>query len=558
MENFRAITMGIEEYCHWQPLKGAENNAQALYCYFFQEAKLPSRQLLLLTDTSPSPGKRSTYPNRENILQWINDSPLKVKHCWFFFQGYGVNYQGEDYLLPIDSNPQTIPQTGIKMRSLFEKLKASSEQLLVILDLQNPFKDGKLGQITLELAQEKDISLIFSCRSHVYQTISAEKGIFMTALIEALRYYGHHLTLTKLDAYLQERLNPIHRANFPTIALPIIISPSLTASRQPLLPQPKPQAKNQPQPLTVTLQQNLSQTSINQPITTLNLPILPKLPAQTQFKFSLPRQQSKGKTTQVDNPQIVSSTVKKQAIFTKIKLFHQWLLWGGGILLFMGLIWLIQGKIRQQLDLASEEKTEKNQLILDYAKIPLSLYQASRLNESIQFARQIKPNTPLYGEARQNIARWSQGILDIAQGRATQGDFIGAIAAAQLVPNQDQTLYLSAQQSIKRWQTLSQQQEDNQVLIEAALALVKPNQASSYNRAITTLGYLKMGEPGYNKAQQLIEQLSQQIYQLAQTRATQGQLNLALKTAQLVPQDSQVYKKAQQSMKQWQQQLPPR
>ncbi|MEA5508862.1 caspase family protein [Crocosphaera sp. UHCC 0190] len=558
MENFRAITMGIEEYFHWQPLKGPENNAQALYCYFFQEAKLPSRQLLLLTDTSPSPGKRSTYPNRENILEWLNDSPLKVKHCWFFFQGYGVNYQGEDYLLPIDSNPQTIPQTGIKMRSLFEKLNASSEQLLVILDLQNPFKDGKLGQITLELAQQKGISLIFSCRSPVYQTISAEKGIFMTALIEALRYYGHHLTLTKLDAYLQERLNPIHRANFPTIALPIIISPSLTASRQPLLPQPQPQEKTDYQALTVTLQQNLHQTTVNQPITTLNLPILPKSPIQTQFKFSLPRQQSKGNTTQGDNQQIVTPTVKKQAILTKIKGLPQWLGWGGVMLVLIGLFWLIPGKIRQQLDLANQEKIEKNQLVLDYAKIPLSLYQASRLNESIQFARQIQPHTPLYGDARRNIARWSQLILDIAQGRATQGDFGGAIAAAQLVPNEHQTLYLSAQQSIKRWQTLSQQQADNQVLIEAALALVKPNQASSYNRAITTLKYLKMGEPGYNTAQKLIEQLSQQIYQLAQTRAKQGQLSLALKTAQFVPQDSQVYEKTQQSIKQWRQQLPPR
>jgi uncharacterized caspase-like protein len=155
MDNFRAIFIGIEDYLHYQPLTGAENNAQALYRYFFQEANISSHKLLLLTDTSPSPGKRSTYPNRDNILKWINDRPIKVEYSWFFFQGYGVHYQGEDYLLPIDSNLHTVTQTGIKVRSLFEKLQISSKKLLVILDLQNPLKDGKLGQFTLDLAQKK-------------------------------------------------------------------------------------------------------------------------------------------------------------------------------------------------------------------------------------------------------------------------------------------------------------------------------------------------------------------------------------------------------------------
>ena len=123
MNNFRAICIGIEEYLHYQPLRGAENSEQELYRYFFTEVNLPSHQLLLLTDTSPSPGKRSTYPNRNNILEWINDTASNLEYCGFFFQGYGIHYQGEEYLLPIDSNINTVCQTGIKVRSLFEKLQ---------------------------------------------------------------------------------------------------------------------------------------------------------------------------------------------------------------------------------------------------------------------------------------------------------------------------------------------------------------------------------------------------------------------------------------------------
>ena len=42
MNNFWAICIGIEEYLHYQPLRGAENRAQALYRYFFAESNKSS------------------------------------------------------------------------------------------------------------------------------------------------------------------------------------------------------------------------------------------------------------------------------------------------------------------------------------------------------------------------------------------------------------------------------------------------------------------------------------------------------------------------------------
>ncbi|MGB5771359.1 MAG: caspase family protein [Crocosphaera sp.] len=564
MDNFRAIAIGIEEYLHYQPLTGAENNAQALYRYFFEEANIPCHQLLLLTDTSPSPGKRSTYPNRDNILQWINDGPIKVEYSWFFFQGYGINYQGEDYLLPIDSTPQNFPQTGIKVRSLLEKLQVSSQKLLVILDLQNPLKDGKLGQLTLELAQKKGISLIFSCRSHIYQSISAEKSIFITALIEALRYYGHHLTLTKLDSYLQERLTPFHQSHFPAIALPIIISPSTTLSHQPLLPPLMSrkvvgfhqQESRENKTTSFTVKQRSPQTTVKQPTTTLNLPNLPPSSFTPQLSLNVPLKEIRPTiATPPLKKKIVSPTTVTPSQQKSSLAYGKWLLWGGGLLGGISILWLMSLKIRQHLNAVNYEKIQEHQQILDYGKIPLSWQQASRFNEAIGYARQIEPHTPLYRQAQGKISHWSQIILDIAQGRAIQGDFTGAIAAAKLVPKDDHSLYLLAQQSLENWQKLSQQQADNQVLIEAALSLIQPNQASSYNQAIRTLKHLEIGQSGYSQAQDLIEQLSQHIYQLAQNRAKLGQLTLAIETVDLVPEDSKVYTTAQQAKRKWQKRL---
>ena len=53
-------------------------------------------------------------------------------------------------------------------------------------------------------------------------------------------------------------------------------------------------------------------------------------------------------------------------------------------------------------------------------------------------------------------------ILDIALGRAADGNQIDAIGTAQLVPEDDPSAYVRAQQLIEQWkiQISSQQQKD--------------------------------------------------------------------------------------------------
>ncbi|MDJ0510828.1 MAG: caspase family protein [Crocosphaera sp.] len=551
MDDFRAISIGIDNYVHYSPLRGSENSAQALYRYFFEEANIPDKQLLLLTDTSISSEKRSTYPNHNNILEWINDSSINSKYCWFFFQGYGINYQGEDYLLPIDSGLNNISKTGIQVRALLETLQNKTEQLLVILDLQNPRKDGKLGQLTLNLAQTKAIPLIFSCRSHVYQNISAEKSIFITALIEALRHHSHEITLAKLNRYLQEKLNPFNHHNFPAIALPIIISPSVKVSHQPLLAFVSTQEEvvsKKKNNLSFTIKQKSPPTPQKQPINTVILPKLPPPssapPLPLQIRVT-PRQKTK-------SPLEPIQPIPKNKPPSLLLGIGKFLLWAGGVLGAIVLLWLMSSQVRQHLNSLHHEKIEENEQILNRANLALSRQQASSFHQAIAYARQIQPHTPLYGKAQSNIRRWSRVILDIAQARATQKDFQGAISAANLVPQDEQKLYLLAQQWMTNWQALQQQKADNEVLMEAALSLIKPNNASSYNRAIRTLKHLKKGELGYKKAQTMIEQFSDQIYHLAQTRAAKGKLKLAIETVELVPHSSQIYEKAQKEKISWQ------
>ncbi|MFP4124277.1 MAG: caspase domain-containing protein [Coleofasciculus sp.] len=198
------------------------------------------------------------------------------------------------------------------------------------------------------------------------------------------------------------------------------------------------------------------------------------------------------------------------------------------------------------------ESMEANQRILAQAKGTIQPNQASLFSQAIAQAQKIQPGEPLYQQAQQDIQRWSQVILDLAEGRAKQGNFASAIAAAKLVPSTNPSLYNRAQSAIKTWQTQAQQQQQSQAIIQAAKQQLRRNQASSYNRAINTLSKIPPGQPGYAQAQQLINQWSRQIYLIANSRAWRGQLSLARQTAALVPPGTPSYPAAQQAIARWQ------
>ncbi len=84
------------------------------------ERNFSSEQCLLLSDNTSTPiWEQPTYPSRENILNIIEgfcQNQLQVEnYLWYFFSGYGVTYQNQDYLMPIDGNPTDPEATGISI-----------------------------------------------------------------------------------------------------------------------------------------------------------------------------------------------------------------------------------------------------------------------------------------------------------------------------------------------------------------------------------------------------------------------------------------------------------
>ncbi|MEH2462698.1 caspase family protein [Nostoc sp.] len=200
---------------------------------------------------------------------------------------------------------------------------------------------------------------------------------------------------------------------------------------------------------------------------------------------------------------------------------------------------------------SSFESKKRNQAVLDLAKMSLRQTQASDLSLAITTARKIQPGEPLYEQAQENIKIWSRMILDLAEGRAKQRQYASAIAAARLI-TKDEALYAKAQAAINLWRLEGKQYVTNKTLLDAANALIKSEQASTYNRAIEVAKKVPSDQPGFDTAQKSINKWSEKIFDLAKRRAAEGDSNAAIATAALVPEETATYEDAQDAIQKWQ------
>lgn len=645
MANYWAIAIGINQYQLFQPLSYAQADAEALKDFLVTEAGFVSEHCLLMTDTSPPIGNRSTHPTKENILLLLEDlaatSFQPQDYLWLFFSGYGVNYNGKDYLIPVEGNPELVVETGIEVRSLIQSLKVADLNVLLLLDINRAFgtqADAPVGEEIIELAQELQIATILSCQPEQFSHENSElgHGFFTAALLEALRS-GNGNSLADLESYLNLITPQLCQHHWRPIQNPATIIPSrqqvilprlavendleadaiiypeesfaVARAAPPLDDNPSKTSAAQGMwgedttietPVSQSSQQKVGDEDLHQevvasePVGTLpdrNPMQETSLEVNTSGKF-LPSHQSSQQEERSDSSSqaYVSRLPVNQA---DSPLWKQFILWGGGSMVVAGLIAVVflrnqatfrikqisresptttandptfqdspdgrsineitpsgQSKTRSRTQIVSTE-SKRNQAVSDLRKMSLRQNQASDLSLAIATARKIQPGEPLYEQAQENIKIWSRMILDLAEGRAKQRRYANAIATAQLI-TKDEALYAKAQAAINQWRIEGKEYVSNKTLLDAANALIKPGQASTYNRAIEVAKRVPSGQPGFDTAQKLINKWSEKILDLAKSRAAQGELNAAIKTAALVPEVTAAYEDAQDAIQKWQ------
>ena len=613
MANYWAIAIGINQYQLFQPLSCAQADAEALEDFLVTEAGFLPKHCLVMTDTSPPIDDRSTYPTKENILLLLEDlaatSWQPEDYLWLFFSGYGVNYKGKDYLMPAEGNPELVQETGIELRSLMQSLQLADLNVLLLLDINRAFgtqADAPVGEETIELAQELQLATILSCQPEQFSHESSElgHGFFTAALLEALGS-SNGSNLADLESYLSLIVPKLCHHHWRPIQNPATIIPS---RRQVILPKLAMESDFQPEAM-IYPEESFAVALAAPPLDDYS-----KTSAVRKEVSVNSSQQVKAQKVQESGGSLVSQPMAETSLGVNtrgrfipnsskgyvsrlpanqpsIPFWKQFILWGGGSLLVAGLIAVVflrnqeTFRIKQisstspnatvsdrqvvenlpsdrtppvrlnnqsSAQIASTSQSKKrNQAVLDLAKMSLRQTQASDLSMAIATARKIQLGEPLYEQAQENIKIWNQMILDLAKGRAKQRQYASAIAAARLI-TKDEAPYAKAQAAINLWRLEGKQYVSNKTLLDAANALIKPEQASTYNRAIEVAKKVPADQPGFDTAQKSINNWSEKILDLAKRRATEGERNAAIATAALVPEETGAYEDAQDAIQKWQ------
>ncbi|MEH2247076.1 caspase family protein [Nostoc sp.] len=630
MANYWAIAIGINQYQLFQPLSCAQADAEALEDFLVTDAGFVPKHCLVMTDTSPPIGDRSTYPTKENILLLLEDLAATnwqpQDYLWLFFSGYGVNYKGKDYLMPAEGNPELVQETGIELRSLMQSLQLADLNVLLILDINRAFgtqADAPVGEETIELAQELQLATILSCQPEQFSHESSElgHGFFTAALLEALRS-GNGSNLADLESYLSLLMPKLCQHHWRPVQNPATIIPS---RQQVILPKLAIESDFQANP-GIYPEESFAVALAAPP-----LDDSPRISADrarwgeatvnSSQQVAHKVEKSKGQQVQKSAADLVSQPMPETSLGVNTKgrfipnssqgyvsrlpsnqpsipFWKQFILWGGGSLLVAGLIAVVflrnqetfrikqisstspnvtasNPKVVQNLPndvndglrlrippvrlnnqssaqiASSSESKNRNQAVLDLAKMSLRQTQASDLSLAIATAEKIKPGEPLYEQAQENIKIWSRMILDLAEGRAKQRQYASAIAAARLITKQE-PLYAKAQAAMNLWRLEGKQYVSNKTLLDAANALIKSGQASTYNRAIEVAKKVPADQPGFDTAQKSINKWSEKILDLAKRRAAEGERNAAIATAALVPEETGAYEDAQDAIQKWQ------
>jgi uncharacterized caspase-like protein len=172
MAQHACISIGIDRYQFLQPLSFASADARAMENFFVEEAGWSPAKCLLMTDNSTPINGVSTYPNRQNIEKCLNNWCWETLQpgdfLWFFFSGYGINVQGEEYLMPLDGDPQSIKQTGVSLSKLYRQFSAPGIDVMMFLDVNRSQGGGSgqgFGDVAAQLSQEFNIPTFLSCQS---------------------------------------------------------------------------------------------------------------------------------------------------------------------------------------------------------------------------------------------------------------------------------------------------------------------------------------------------------------------------------------------------------
>ncbi len=656
MANYWAITIGINQYRHLQPLMHAQDDARFVHYFFAAETDTPADHCVLLSDLGTSAGQQAVYPDKPAIVQGLQTIAEQVgigDVMWFFFSGYGAqvkneNGQAVDYLMPIDGDPGQIESTGIAVAGLIDTLAhLPTDKVLLVLDInraQGAMSGQAIGTQIIDLAQKHNVATLLSCQPEQYshETLGVRHGLFTAALLEAL--HQDCKTIDQISDFINQRLPELCDHHWRPVQNPVSLVPDnqKLASVVPEISYAvATEAVESTEALTVEPTVELAEpdageekvVSTEKPsvekastagmgavssgaVAAGGLSIAPPVAigagrgvdieedAQADTVPDIGRQtaslslepplieppQAEKDSTSADRSMVDVDTSQQREI-GGAKLRN----WGllalavlmGGVLLkqpFVKTAWEGWTRSAETPVAASSggesvppaENADTTAVVPSAASVaepsvaePLTAESSTA--ESVQEAEGDAEKTgvvsepvdePAASESAEESASESvsdaekaaaQSLLNQAKAAVEQRQFSEALIALQQVPRSLRDETFSSVLTSARAGAAEAQQANASVLTEARTA-IQPTQASQFTEAITKARLIQPGEPYYEAAQNDIQGWSQIILDIAEGRATSGNLDGAIAAAGVMPYDNaEFHKKAQDRIAFWQQ-----
>lgn len=602
MANYWAIAIGINQYQHLQPLMYAQRDAQALRDFFIREARFPSKQCFLLTDSFLRRNRTETSPTRESIEACIARTCQQRLQpndfLWCFFSGYGMRFEGKDYLMPMAGDPAQVATTGIPIELLFSIFEtAPTRNIFLVLDVnrsQNAsFAEG-VGDQTLLLAREHGIPTLLSCPPHQFshETLALRQGLFTAAVLEGIRQQGC-LTPGQLVQFLSDRLPELSEQHWrprqdllafvpaekkyqlivpkeaaislgAAIETPVEVDDRAVASNGGGASQNGHLAERSWNSLQSS---NLSDLSF--PTALLDAGWDSPTPSTPDLQETIPQ------SAAMRRPELLPEQVgSADELF-----WRRLLIWSSMIAaaLLIGVVLRNSGElVRDGSTVSTSEASPITQSegaagdadeVISQPAIqaePGSALEAAYIAVRIRDFNEAKfqlsqvPAAERNAEYTQVLEQANKGLLSDAKVLLTRtrelttenqaADFVEAINLAQQIqPGEPQ--YEEAQQYINRWShvifDMAQGRADRRNGSSTSIA------AENYSKAIATVRLIPANTDVFQQGQEAIAQWSQRILDLANHRASEGMYDVAIQAAELIPADAPAYEPAQAAIAEW-------
>lgn len=605
MVNYWAIQIGINQYRFLPPLSYAQRDAERLTEVLIQVGMLP-RQCSLLADQATLPNGDARFPIAQNIQALVAQyqrvmQPKDV--LLFFFSGYGLRYQGKEYLMPIEGDPQQIVTTGIEVETLFKAFKAAPFKVLVILDAnrsQLGIDRGGFGEETIQLAEQYGIATMLSCQptQFSHEPLTLRQGIFTTALIQAIQ--AGCTTVEQLVQAVTDRLPELSEecwrprqdvlAFVPPHMRYQLILPDGGRGWQAVYPVPETVewVPNGPvEPLKETLSRQAA--LLTQMGSGLTKTVTGWFSSLTKSNANLPpfATESGSVAASLPHTMLNAGSAGEGASAVSDEFFWRRLLMQGGLIasiLLFGVVLRNGGTLISSADRAIDRLAPTAQLspnpavptnpdsetpasatpspIISWDPVLLmqsaeAAFQAKQFGEANRQLGQI-PADQRTPEQNQLLQQTNQALLDDAKTMLIRtrdprsenqvSDFVEAIKIARLIKS-GQPLYPEAQQNIDRWSRVILDMSEGRATRSTSESAME--NANNYKTAISAARLVPTDQPIHAQAEQAIESWSQRILDLANESAKANDFDLAIQIGELVPPYTPVYASAQEAIAGW-------